>query len=123
MAPPQVILLTDTSSEDWGAHLRDLKISGVWDAQEKLSHINQLEMSAVLKALVHFAPFLVGQKIGLMSDTSMVVAYLNKQGRGTKSKALCDMARKILQLTESHFINLRAKYIPGNRNVLADALN
>ena len=100
----------------------DLKILGMWDSQEKRSHINQLEMTAVLKALVRFAPFIVGQKLGLMSDNSTVVAYLNKQG-GTKSKTLCDTARKVLQLSESRFIDLRAKYIPGKRNILADALS
>ena len=108
--------------EGWGAHLKDLQISGTWDSNEKKSHINQLEMVAVLKALTRFAPFLVGQKIGLMSDNCTVVAYLNKQG-GTRSKNLCDTARKVLQLSEAHFIDLRAKYIPGKRNVLADALS
>ena len=76
--PPQTLLVMDASTKGWGAHLKDLKISGMWDSQEKKSHINQLEMTAVLKALVRFAPFIVGQKIGLMSDNSTVVAYLNK---------------------------------------------
>ena len=56
----------------------------------------------------------VGQQYG---------SSLLEQTGGTRSKTLCDTARKVLQLSESHFIDLRAKYIPGKRNVLADALS
>ena len=41
-------LYSDASCSGWGAHLLDQHVSGVWSDQEKLLHINLLEMKAVL---------------------------------------------------------------------------
>lgn len=120
--PPQSLLFTDASTEGWGAHWNKSTASGLWSSSEKALHINVLEMRAVLLALKKFAPQLQGQKLGLMSDNSSVVAYLNKQG-GTKSADLCKATREVLQLAEFHAISLRANYIPGKKNILADSLS
>ena len=120
--PPQSLLFTDASTEGWGAHWNKSTASGLWSPSEKSLHINVLEMRAVLLALKKFAPQLQGQKLGLMSDNSSVVAYLNKQG-GTKSADLCKATREVLQLAEFHAISLRANYIPGKKNILADSLS
>ena len=44
---PDLHLYSDASSSGWGAHLLDQNVSGVWSAQEKLLHINLLEMKAL----------------------------------------------------------------------------
>ena len=119
--PPQVLLFTDASSKGWEARLRDPKISGAWNSQEKLLLINQLEMTGIQGS---GSLRIVISRSEDMSDFGQ--QYGNSQSQqagGTRSKSLCDRARKILQLTKSHFIDLRAKYIPGKRNVLADALS
>ena len=51
---PDLHLYSDASSSGWGAHLLDQNVSGVWSAQEKLLHINLLEMKAMFLA---FKPF------------------------------------------------------------------
>ena len=51
---PDLHLYSDASSSGWGAHLLDQNVSGVWSAQEKLLHINLLEMKALFLA---FKPF------------------------------------------------------------------
>ena len=43
---PDLHLYSDASSSGWGAHLLDQNVSGVWSDQEKLLHINLLEMKA-----------------------------------------------------------------------------
>ena len=120
--PPQSLLFTDASTEGWGAHLGKLTTSGLWSSEDKKLHINVLEMKAVLLALKTFGPSLQGKKLGLMSDNSSVVAYLNKQG-GTKSAELCRATREVIHLAEFHAISLRANYIPGKKNILADSLS
>ena len=51
---PDLHLYSDASSSGWGAHLLDQNVSGVWSAQEKLLHINLLEMRALFLALQAF---------------------------------------------------------------------
>ena len=57
-----------------------------------------------------------------MSDNSSVVAYLNKQG-GTVSQDLCLLTMDIFSLTENLQVILKARYIPGKKNVWADHLS
>ena len=51
---PDLHLYSDASSSGWGAHLLDQNVSGVWSDQEKLLHINLLEMKALFLGLQAF---------------------------------------------------------------------
>ena len=51
---PDFHLYSDASSSGWGAHLLDQHVSGVWSDQEKLLHINLLEMKALFLGLQAF---------------------------------------------------------------------
>ena len=44
--PPGLLLFTDASCAGWGAHLLDQRASGKWSEEEKMFHINLLEMKA-----------------------------------------------------------------------------
>ena len=44
---PDLHLYSDASCSGWGAHLLNQHVSGVWSDQEKLLHINLLEMKAL----------------------------------------------------------------------------
>ena len=59
-------------------------MSGVWSDQEKLLHINLLEMKALFLGLQAFREDVIGHHVTAMCDNSTVVAYINKQG-GTVS--------------------------------------
>ena len=85
---PATLLYTDASLEEWGAHARQWKISGLWNRREKKLHINVLEMIAVYLAFSALARQLNTHTILIMSDNSSVISHLNKQG-GTKSHLLC----------------------------------
>lgn len=121
-SPPEMLLFTDASLEGWGAHLHELTASGRWSPQEAKLHINLLEMKAVLMALHAFQDRLLGHTVGLMSDNTTVVAYVNKQG-GTVSSSLFLLTREVLMWAETHSVSLVARYIPGSRNVVADQLS
>ena len=110
---PDLHLYSDASSSGWGAHLLDQNVSGVWSDQEKLLHINLLEMG-----LQAFQENVSGHHVTAMCDNSTVVAYVNKQG-GTVSRALCLLTSRLLRLD----VHLDARYLPGENNVLADVLS
>ena len=50
-------ILTDASSQGWGAHMGDSKISGIWTCIDRKLHINCLELKAVTWLL---APYSIG---------------------------------------------------------------
>ena len=74
---PDLHLYSDASSSGWGAHLLDQHVSGVWSNQEKLLHINLLEMKALFLALQAFREDVIGHYVTAMCDNSTVVAYVN----------------------------------------------
>ena len=119
---PDLHLYSDASSSGWGAHLLDQNVPGVWSAQEKLLHINLLEMKALFLALQAFQEDVAGHHVTAMCDNSTVVAYVNKQG-GTVSRPLCLLTSRLLRWTESFDVHLEARYLPGESNVLADVLS
>ena len=119
---PDLHLYSDASCSGWGAHLLDQHVSGVWSDQEKLLHINLLEMKALFLGLQAFREDVIGHHVTAMCDNSTVVAYVNKQG-GTVSRALCLLASRLLRWTESFDVHLDARYLPGHANVLADLLS
>ena len=119
---PDLHLYSDASSSGWGAHLLDQNVSEVWSDQEKLLHINLLEMKALFLGLQAFQEDVIGHHVTAMCDNSMVVAYVNKQG-GTVSRALCLLTSRLLRWTESFDVHLDARYLPGESNVLADLLS
>ena len=73
-------LYSDASCSGWGAHLLDQHLSGVWSDQEKLLHINLLEMKALFLGLQSFREDVISHHVTAMCDNSTVVAYVNKQG-------------------------------------------
>ena len=119
---PDLHLYSDTSCSGWGAHLLDQHMSRVWSDQEKLLHINLLEMKALFLGLQAFREDVIGHHVTAMCDNSTVVAYVNKQG-GMVSRALCLLTSRLLRWTESFDVHLDARYLPGESNVLADILS
>ena len=93
-------------------------MSGVWSEQEKLLHINLLE----IKALQSFQELVTGRRVTAMCNNSMVVACVNKQD-GTVSRSLCSFASQLLRWSESLDIHLDVRYLPGQSNVVADHLS
>ena len=114
-------IFTDASSQGWGAHMGDSKVSGFWTRIDRKLHINCLELKAVICALQHWAPLLQGHQVMIATDNSTVVSYINKQG-GTRSPSLLRLTVELLLWLESQDIVVRARHIPGCLNVIADHL-
>ena len=119
---PQLHLFTDSSLEGWGAHMEEHMASGYWSPAWKTQYINVLEMQAVWLALQAFADYIKGNSILLSTDNTTVAAYLNRQG-GTHSQSLCNMAVEIMLWCAKNRVHIKARYLPGRLNALADCLS
>ncbi len=120
---PDRTLFTDASQIGWGAHTDEQELSGTWSVTDQSSHINVLELRAVRRAFEHWGPQSPsGTRWLVFTDNSTVVAHVNKQG-GTRSRELCLEAETLIRFAFEHNLMIRARHIPGVRNVLADALS
>jgi len=120
---PQRTFFTDASLVAWGAHMDWQELSHRWTTVEQKLHINVLELKAVTLAFEHWgsqAP--QGTTWLVFTDNTTVVAHINKQG-GTRSLSLCLEAERLIRLTHEWGMTIKARHIPGKRNVLADALS
>ncbi|VDI40432.1 Hypothetical predicted protein [Mytilus galloprovincialis] len=80
-----ITVTTDASNSGYGGHINNsLIVQGTWSVEEKLLHINSLEMEAVFLTVKHFLPKLINKNVLIRSDNATVVRYINKQG-GTRS--------------------------------------
>ena len=113
---PDLHLYSDASSSGWGAHLLDQNVSVVWSDQEKLLHINLLEMKALFLGLQAFQEDVSGRHV-----TAML--WRTSTNGGTVSRALCLLTSRLLRWTECFDVHLDARYLPGENNVLADVLS
>ena len=119
---PQLELWSDASDVGWGAHLDEVVTSGLWAPEEVESSINVRELLAIERALLWFAPQLVGSSVAIFADNSTVIAYLRNQG-GTHSPLLNSVVQRILRWAESLPVVISPQFIMGKHNVLADALS
>jgi hypothetical protein len=119
---PTLTLFTDASLEGWGACLGDLHARGPWQPQERLKHINVLELVAVQRAVEAFRGQIRSHCLLLLTDNTTCVAYLRKQG-GTKSADMCALTWDILHRLHQLQVKLLVRHIPSSRNVIADALS
>ena len=115
-------LYTDSSLQGWGAHVSDLKASGIWSDTWLGQHINVLELEAIWLGLCAFADTLHNATVAIMCDNTSAIAYVQKQG-GTKSSEMNDLARQLCLWAEQQSMTLVPRHLPGHLNVVADQLS
>ncbi|XP_053190141.1 uncharacterized protein LOC128373962 [Scomber japonicus] len=116
------VVSSDASLVGWGAVHEGKGVSGLWHGPWLAQHINVLELQAIHLALLHFLPVLQDRHVLMRTDSTVAVAYINRQG-GLGSLRLCRLARIILQWAHPQFKSLRATYVPGRENLAADRLS
>lgn len=122
MIVPDFFLYSDASMAGWGATVDHLQTHGIWSLKEMDSHINVLELEAVVRGLQEFQQYLSHSTVCVMSDNTTVVSHLNRQG-GTHSRTLCDKTVALYLWSEQQNINLMSRFVPGRMNVTADMLS
>ena len=119
---PDYLLHTDASKTGWGAHLNHLQAQGLWSKDQRAWHINALEMEALWLGLQAFLDTIRGSSVIAMTDNTTVVAQVRNQG-GTQSRELTQQTTKVLLWAQENEVSLKARHIPGKRNVIADQLS
>ena len=66
------LIFTDASNQGWGARKSD---SGTWTSQEKILHINVLELKAVFLALKSFQNQILNKRILIATDNGTCVSW------------------------------------------------
>ena len=115
-------IFTDALNEGWGTHLDQVSAKELWSDREKRLHINGLQVKEVSLALKKFKDQCQSQTVLVVTDSSTVVAYINKQG-GTHLAEMCALLWKMMTWYHNYKITLRTRHIPGCLNVMADLLS
>ena len=120
--PTSSVLTTDASKTGWGAHWKNIRLSGTWSPSLAKHHINLLELWAIHLALRQLRKRLYDQSILVKCDNMSVVTYINKMG-GVRSRSLCLQSVNLLLWCSRHRIFIQAAHLPGADNTLADFLS
>lgn len=113
---------TDASLQGWGANFEGSRIGGRWSLEEKSYHINYLELLAIFYSLKAFFGSKSSLHVGIKSDNTSAVAYLNEMG-GMSSVLLDSLSSEIWEWCASRKIFITAQYIPGSENFDADFMS
>lgn len=116
------VVTTDACLTGWGAVWQHRGVRGSWSSTERSEHINVLELRAVRRALQHFLPCLRGKHILVRTDNTSVVYHINHQG-GVRSAQLLAESQALLVWAAPRLSSLRAMYLPGDCNQIADSLS
>ena len=124
IAPLQtsVTITTDASMTGWGGHMNKQVAQGLWPEEMKSWHINNLELQAVILTVKHFLPHLENKAVLIRSDNTTICQYINRQG-GCRSARLCQQTWELWNLAIRKNIYLKAAFIAGKMNTLADELS
>lgn len=113
-------IFSDASLTGWGAVSKNKKAHGFWTLEDKLNHINYLELKAAFFGLKCFANSMKNCKILMRIDNTTAIAYINKMG-GIQFEKLNNITKQIWQWCEDRKIIIFASYIKSKDNFAADA--
>ena len=74
----QETIFSDASKKGWGAHLGPLEIGGRWCLEERIQHINVLELQAAFLAIKALLPKIDKPHVQFAIDNQTAVTYINK---------------------------------------------
>jgi len=112
---PKHVIQTDSSTQGWGYSFNDQTGGGRWSKQESKSHINVLELKAILLAIKTLKDEIKKSHVKILSDSSTAVCYVTNMG-GCKSLECDVVAKEIWNFCIDNGIWLSIAHIPGIAN-------
>ena len=108
----------DASLEGWGAHKGKVATEHRWREDELGTHINVLELKAILFGLQSLCPD-GNVHVRVLTDNTTALAYVKNMG-GVKSEQCNEIAKEIWSWCKLHDVWITIAHIPGVLNTLAD---
>ena len=102
-----------------GAVCKEVRTGGLWSQNERLLHINCLELLAGAFAVKCFTKNQICLHVRLRMDNTTAIAYLNKLG-GTRSLVLSNLVAELWSWALNRGMILSAEHLPGKWNTQAD---
>lgn len=118
--PPTVTIMTDASEVGWGIVTPHQTLSGYWPSAVAGNSSNWRELWTACRAVIWASRHHPGESLLLLTDNTTTVAALNRQGT-TACEQLLLLAREALISAARASLSIRAAYLPGSENGLADA--
>ena len=115
---PEVEICTDASTQGWGAHRGTTTSGGRWTQVEQESHINVLELRAILFGLQSLCSE-QDEFIRILTDNTTALAYVKHMG-GVRSDECNEVAKEIWDWLEQRNLWVVIAHIPGSENDIAD---
>ena len=116
---PTLFVTTDASKTGWGAVFQGQRTNGRWSDDERLQHINILELKAAFLALKSFFKNQSHKIVCLRMDNTTAIAHVNNKG-GTRSGCLIALTLELWQWCLERNIMISAQHVPGKLNTIAD---
>ena len=91
---------------------------GPWSQEEKMTHIDILELKTVHLGILTFTKFKIAQRIHVQMDNKVALSYLVRWGN--LNDDLLSLSKQIWDYLLSKKIAVIAEYLLGNLNVTAD---
>lgn len=102
----------NVSSWGWGAHLNSLWAQRKWTPEERGFSSNWKKWMAISRGLLAFQE--QGHHLQARSDSTIAVAYINKQG-GTKSPQIMLVAKIVFQWAENNIASISVVHLKGEQ--------
>jgi len=109
----------DASNKGWGITDGISPSGGLWNSEEKLNHINWLELKAIDIGLQSYTRESNFQHVRIMCDNTTAMSYINNMG-GMQSVSCDSLAGRIWAYAISKKFWISAAFIPGKQNTTAD---
>ena len=119
MTDPDMVIETDASLLGWGACCADIRTGRLWLDEERMMHINCLELLGGAFAVKAPGKASKNIHIRLRMDITTAISYINRMG-GTHSHTLAKTACSLWQWCLGRGIVVSAEHLPGSQNVIAD---
>ena len=110
---------TDASTHGWGGVRDGNRTGGRWKPEEINSHINYLELLAILLTLKALCHDCKNKHIRVQCDNTTAVCYINNMGE-SKSNNCNAITKHIWEFCIHQQIWLSAAHLPGCKNTDAD---
>ena len=124
VTPPIVSqeITTDSSLKGWGAWSGLRSTGGTWNRQDGELHINVLELKAIYLAVQTLAEGVTNTTLAIRTDNTTAMHCVNNFG-SLRSPTINALARQLWAWALERNVFLKATYIPGVQNAVADALS